>query len=72
MIDDFNTIGSRVPLLGNLKPHGKVSVGMLLLSFVRVSLSPPPPPSMMQYHMADLDRIGGVPVSYPTLTQPAM
>ena len=23
-IEDFNTIGDRVPLLANLKPHGKV------------------------------------------------
>jgi dihydroxy-acid dehydratase len=36
-IDDFNAIGCRVPLLANLKPHGK-------------------------YHMADLDRIGGIPL----------
>ena len=23
-IEDFNTIGDRVPLIANLKPHGKV------------------------------------------------
>ena len=23
-IDDFNTVGGKVPLIGNLKPHGKV------------------------------------------------
>ena len=39
-IDDFNAVGDRVPLLANLKPHGK-------------------------YHMADLDAIGGLPVSPP-------
>lgn len=36
-IDDFNTVGGKVPLIGNLKPHGK-------------------------YQMADLDKIGGLPI----------
>ncbi|CAH3195828.1 unnamed protein product [Porites evermanni] len=36
-IDDFNTVGGKVPLIGNLKPHG-------------------------QYQMADLDKVGGLPI----------
>ncbi|XP_020617401.1 uncharacterized protein LOC110055358 isoform X2 [Orbicella faveolata] len=36
-IDDFNTIGGKVPLIANVKPHGK-------------------------YQMADLDKIGGLPI----------
>ncbi|XP_068757528.1 dihydroxy-acid dehydratase 2-like [Montipora capricornis] len=36
-IDDFNKIGGKVPLIANLKPHGK-------------------------YQMADLDKIGGLPM----------
>lgn len=36
-IDDFNTVGGKVPLIANVKPHGK-------------------------YQMADLDKIGGLPV----------
>ena len=30
-IEDFNTIGDRVPLLANLKPHGKVKNAIILL-----------------------------------------
>ncbi|XP_022802755.1 uncharacterized protein LOC111340217 [Stylophora pistillata] len=36
-IEDFNTIGGKVPLIANVKPHGK-------------------------YQMADLDKIGGLPI----------
>ncbi|XP_068760130.1 dihydroxy-acid dehydratase 2-like isoform X2 [Montipora capricornis] len=36
-IDDFNKIGGKVPLIANLKPHGK-------------------------YQMADVDKIGGLPI----------
>jgi len=36
-IQDFNRVGKKVPLLGNLSPHGK-------------------------FHMADLDKLGGVPL----------
>ncbi|TML57638.1 MAG: dihydroxy-acid dehydratase [Actinobacteria bacterium] len=36
-LDDFNTVGRRVPHIADMKPHGK-------------------------YHMADLDRVGGVAV----------
>lgn len=36
-IEDFNTIGGRVPLLANMSPHGK-------------------------WHMADLHKIGGLPI----------
>ena len=57
-IEQFNVIGSQVPLLANLTPHGKV--GPCLFSLPVTSLLPSLPP---QYHMADLDDIGGIPVS---------
>lgn len=30
-IEEFNTIGERTPLIGNLKPHGKVVIIIVLL-----------------------------------------
>ncbi|KAK3729576.1 hypothetical protein QZH41_017196 [Actinostola sp. cb2023] len=41
-IEDFNKIGGRVPILANVKPHGK-------------------------YQMADIDKVGGLPVSIVSL-----
>ncbi len=57
-IEEFNSIGSRVPLLANLKPHGKVCIIMYVCVYVRMYVC-----MYVQYHMADLDVIGGVPVS---------
>lgn len=62
-IEEFNVIGSRVPLLANLKPHGKV--WCVLMGCGRgYNLSSGYYKSFyFQYHMADLDEIGGLPVS---------
>ena len=86
-IEDFNTISDRVPLLANLKPHGKVRnrlsilvPGPLhffnLLQCKRKPCNKAGPGDgaetvnhyliirlILQYHMADLDVIGGLPVS---------
>ena len=57
-IEDFNTIGDRVPLIANLKPHGKVC--QYIYSIYNLSLMHL---LDVQFHMADLDTIGGLPVS---------
>ena len=41
MIEDFNRIGDRIPLLGNLKPHGKYHMSDLdAIGGLPVSLLP--------------------------------